>query len=399
MRILTNWRRLFKNPEKADLEADVREAALELGYSSADEYLHALHQMYRSGHIHVPKQQQNRTKSVQRPRVALRRKKGKIYRGDSAQLMNDMLEPESVDLIVTSPPFGLVKKKPYGNEDADEYLDWFDRFAPGFQRVLKEQGSLVIDIGGAYQKGRPARSLYHFELVVRLCRAFGFYLAQEFYWWNPSRLPLPAEWVNVRRIRVRDSVNVVWWLSKTPYPRANNRRILQPYSDRMRKLHERGTYNSGIRPGGQDISEEGFLAEHGGSIPHNLIALANTESKTAYQKYCRDNDIVAHPARFPSGLPAFFIRFLTDRDDLVLDPFAGSCVTGEVAEQMGRRWICCELEDEYVKGAKGRFSSNGNPARIESARTKPYDAYPPTLSVVPEEESPLPLDGGRHRPT
>ena len=120
---------------------------------------------------------------------------------------------------MTSPPFGLVRKKDYGNVDADEYVDWFKPFAKAFHRVLKDSGSLVIDIGGAWNKGYPTRSLYHFKLLIMLCEEFGFHLAQEFYWWNPSRLPTPAEWVTVRRVRVKDAVNTVWWLSKTPWPK------------------------------------------------------------------------------------------------------------------------------------------------------------------------------------
>jgi SAM-dependent methyltransferase len=98
---------------------------------------------------------------------------------------------QSVDLIVTSPPFGLVRKKDYGNVESHEYLEWFKPFGKEFVRVLKPAGSLVIDIGGAWIPGQPTRSLYHFELAIMLCRELGFYLAQEFFWWNPSKLPTP----------------------------------------------------------------------------------------------------------------------------------------------------------------------------------------------------------------
>ena len=104
---------------------------------------------------------------------------------------------------MTSPPFGLVRKKDYGNVDADEYVDWFRPFAAAFHRVMKGDASLVIDIGGAWNKGYPTRNLYHFKLLIMLCEEVGFHLAQDFYWWNPSKLPTPAEWVTVRRIRVK----------------------------------------------------------------------------------------------------------------------------------------------------------------------------------------------------
>jgi site-specific DNA-methyltransferase (cytosine-N4-specific) len=379
--------------------AEMRDAARKLGYADAREYLLALHELNRTGQIHVPSKKLDIAPGASPPREVVRRPLGTLYQGDSSTLMLRTLEQDSVDLIMTSPPFGLIKKKAYGNEDADNYVDWFEKFARGFHRVLKDSGSLVIDIGGAWKKGLPVRSLYHYELLIRLCRGYGFHLAQEFYWWNPAKLPLPAEWVNVRRIRVKDSVNCVWWLSKSPYPRASNKRVLQPYSDSMHELFERGSYNTDTRSGGHTPGKESFLAEHGGSIPHNLIALANTESTGTYQQYCAENDIEVHPARFPAALPAFFIRMLTDVGDTVLDPFAGSCVTGEVAEQMGRRWICCELDSEYVAGARGRFNGerDTSPRTYQPSRTEPYKAYPPCLSILREEDSPLPRDGGHNR--
>lgn len=173
------------------------------------------------------------------PEAAHRTDLGRIHRGDSLDVLPS-LSDGSVNLIMTSPPFGLVRKKDYGNADADVYLDWFKPFATEFHRVLADDGSLVIDIGGAWIPAQPTRSLYHFELLIMLCKQFGFHLAQEFYWWNPSKLPTPAEWVNIRRIRVKDAINCVWWLSKTPWPKASNRRVLAPYSASMVGLLKNG---------------------------------------------------------------------------------------------------------------------------------------------------------------
>lgn len=323
--------------------------------------------------------------------------RGEIYRGDSLDLLRK-LEDSSVDLILTSPPFALVDKKEYGNEPADEYIDWFRPFAKEFHRVLKPRGSVVIDLGGSWEKGQPTRSLYHFEFLLDLVKNQGFHLCQEFYWYNPAKLPTPAEWVTIRRIRVKDAVNCVWWLSPTPYPEANNRRVLQPYKDSMEKLFEDG-YTEGPRPSGHNISDE-FDNRNGGAIPPNLIALANTGSKGPYLSYCDENDIEPHPARFPKPLPGFFIRMLTDQEDLVLDPFAGSCVTGEVAEVMDRRWKCCEIHDEYIQGGIGRFeglSEDASTPHAESTREKPYLLSPPVLSQIEEEDAPLPPHGGEEK--
>lgn len=277
---------------------------------------------------------------------------GKIFNGDSHLFVSELRE-NSVDLIVTSPPFGLVRAKEYGNVPADKYLDWLRPYAAHFHRILKESGSLVIDIGGVWNKGEPTRHLYHFELLIMLCREYAFHLAQDFYWWNPAKLPTPAEWVTVRRIRVKDAVNKVWWLSKTPWPKACNKRVLQPYSDSMRDLLKNG-YEPNLRPSGHDISDR-FSTDNGAAIPPNLLAIANTESSTPYLRYCREKGLKPHPARFPLELPEFFIRMLTDEGDSVLDPFAGSCATGEICERLKRNWTCVELRTDYVESALGRF--------------------------------------------
>ena len=226
-------------------------------------------------------------------------------------------------------------------------------FVGDIHRILKPSGSFVLDLGGAYMPGFPVRSVYQFELLVRLVKEAGFYLAQEFYHYNPARLPAPAEWVNVRRIRVKDSVNVVWWLSKTQNPKANNRNVLKPYSDSMRSLLKNG-YTPKLRPSGHDISDK-FGRDNGGAIPPNLLEIANTDSNSSYQKMCREAGLKVHPARFPPAFAEFFIKFLTEKNDCVFDLFAGSNTTGFVAETLERRWIACELSEEYLKGSIFRF--------------------------------------------
>lgn len=277
---------------------------------------------------------------------------GAAYLGDALALTG-LLADESVDLILTSPPFALTRKKEYGNASADEYVDWFLGFAAEFRRVLKARGSFILDLGGAYLPGAPVRSIYQYELLVRLCREAGFFLAQEFFHYNPSRLPSPAEWVTVRRVRVRDSVNVVWWLSRDRDPKADNRKVLQAYSESMEALFRNG-YKPKLRPSGHDISVN-FARRNAGSIPPNLLTLANTESNSAYLRRCRKAGLHPHPARFPAQFPEFFIRFLTDPGDLVLDPFAGSNTTGFVAETLNRRWLAFELHEGYLRGSILRF--------------------------------------------
>lgn len=382
---ITNVR--LTTEERAELES----ASRRKGFPSIGEYIRFLHNAAEHAEDSATGTLRS-TRDFEVPRQFSRTDLGKIFHGDSLGLMHNSLEAESVDLIMTSPPFGLLRKKSYGNENADRYLKWFRPFAEGFRRVLKKSGSLVIDIGGSWKVGTPTRSLYHFDLLIMLCREFGFHLCQEHYWWNPAKLPAPAEWVNVRRVRVKDAVNCIWWLSPSPWPKANNRRVLAPYSDSMLDLLGNG-YEGKLRPSGHDISEK-FRRNNGGSVPSNLLALANTESNGRYQDYCREKGLPIHPARYPAILPEYFIRLLTDPGDVVLDPFAGSCVTGEAAQYTKRRWICCEISESYLRGALARFQEQSE----RKSKQVAYQISPPCAVPVDEQEIVLPEDGGQRRP-
>jgi site-specific DNA-methyltransferase (cytosine-N4-specific) len=369
--------------------------AAHLGHKNVSEYLRALHLDMKESMSGSDAAETNIEADY--PKKLIRpfhkTKHGEMMWGDSRAWLLNVAKPESVDLIMTSPPFGLVRKKSYGNEDADDYCAWFRPFAEGFKRVLTDKGSLVIDIGGAWIPGQPTRSLYHFKLLIMLVEEFGFHLCQEHYWWNPSKLPSPAEWVNIRRVRVKDAVNCVWWLSKSPFPKASNRRVLQAYSDSMKDLLKNG-YVAKLRPSGHDISTK-FSKNNGGSVPPNLLAVANTESNGRYQDYCRAKNLPIHPARFPAALPEYFIRMLTDSDDLVLDPFAGSCVTGAVAEALCRRWVCCELSEEYLQGSLSRFTPHVQP--LPNGKDVIYEISPPCPMPI-DINHVLPADGGEARP-
>lgn len=280
---------------------------------------------------------------------------GKALVGDSEELLKG-LPDESVDLVLTSPPFALQRKKEYGNVDQNEYVDWLSSFAPEIMRVLQETGSFVLDLGGAYRKGRPVRSLYNYRVLIRFCDQFGFRLAEEFFWFNPAKLPSPIEWVNKRKIRAKDAVNTVWWFSKGDFPKADVKKVLAPYSDRMKKLIENPAsfYKPKVRPSGHDIGAK-FGKINGGAIPSNLLQIANTESNSQYLRFCKEAGTKGHPARFPEKLPTFFIKFLTEPGDVVLDLFAGSNTCGHAAEELGREWLAFELSQKYLAASVFRF--------------------------------------------
>lgn len=276
---------------------------------------------------------------------------GATYAGDAGVLLGELAD-KSVDLVLTSPPYALHFKKEYGNANQDDYLEWFKPFARQVSRVLKPTGSFVLNIGGSWNPGMPTRSLYQFRLLLMLCDELGFHLAQECFWFNPAKLPAPAEWVNVRRIRIKDSVEYIFWLSTTPEPKADNRNVLVEYSPDMKRLLKKG-YKAKKRPSGHTITNK--FKDRGGAIPANVLERGNNESNSEYIRACREHGLKPHPARFPAALPEFFIDFLTDPGDLVVDPFAGSNSTGAAAERMRRRWLAFELEPRYVDGSRLRF--------------------------------------------
>ena len=272
-----------------------------------------------------------------------------------------------VNLIVTSPPFPLVRKKRYGNESGERYIAWLERLARPLADLLTDDGSIVIEIGNAWEEGAPIMSTLPLEALLAFKRAAGLNLCQHVICHNPARLPSPAAWVNLKRARLKDSFTHVWWMSKADFPKADNRRVLNPYSKDMKQLLKRQSYNAGVRPSGHVISEKGFLTDHGGAIapnvldltgehyPDALLKFTGTKWDADYRSYCKEKGLPSHPARMQSSLSAFFIQFLTDGNDLVLDPFGGSNTTGSVAEELGRRWISVEAEKAYVEGSQGRF--------------------------------------------
>lgn len=287
---------------------------------------------------------------------------GAAYVADSRELLA-ALPAGSIDLVVTSPPYALHFKKAYGNASKQDYVDWFLPFARQIYRALRPDGSFVLNIGGSFNPGEPTRSLYHFKLLIALVEQVGFHLAQECFWYNPAKLPAPAEWVTVRRQRIKDSVEYVWWLSRTPWPEADNTRVLVPYSPDMQRLIKRG-YVAKKRPSGHNITHK-FQADRGGAIPPNLISRGNNESNSEYIAACKAAGHKIHPARFPAALPEFFIKLCTEPGQLVVDPFAGSNMTGYVAEGLGRRWVASEISEEYVKESALRFNQRreGNDTR------------------------------------
>lgn len=281
-----------------------------------------------------------------------------------------------VNLILTSPPFPLVRKKRYGNETGEAYLAWLEALAKPLSELLAPDGSIVIEVGNAWEPGSPVMSTLPLEALLAFKRSAGLHLCQHVICHNPARLPSPAAWVNIKRVRLKDSFTHVWWMSRTENPKADNRRVLTPYKPDMKKLLKNQSYNAGTRPSGHVISEKGFLTDHGGSIspnviemganavPESLLKYTGTAWDAKYRQYCKDMKLEAHPARMQASLSAFFVKFLTEEGDTVLDPFGGSNTTGAVAEELGRNWVAVEAEKKYIEGSRGRFEQFRKLAKV-----------------------------------
>ena len=303
---------------------------------------------------------------------------GKYLIGDFKKVYNKKTIQSikgKVQLIFTSPPFPLNQKKKYGNLNGEEYKEWFTSLAEMFSELLTDNGSIVIELGNAWEPGRPVQSLLPVESILGFLNnpKAELRLCQNFVCYNPARLPSPAQWVTVNRIRVNDSYTNIWWMAKTDYPKSDNTKILRPYSKSMKKLLKDKKYNAGLRPSEHNISETSFFNNNGGSImpnvievgsfdevkerrlPHNILRIANTRSGDFFTRECKKRGIQLHPARMPIELASFFIEFLTEPGDLVLDPFAGSNTTGYCAERLGRKWVSVEKNKEYGVQSRVRF--------------------------------------------
>jgi hypothetical protein len=292
-----------------------------------------------------------------KPELAYATERGQSYHGTIESFLDSaegLALRHRVQLVFTSPPFPLNRKKRYGNLIGDEYLEWLADLAPRFRDLLTPDGSIVLEVGNSWNPGEPTMSTLALKALLAFMEKGDLHLCQQFVCHNPARLPTPAQWVNIERIRVKDSFTNVWWFAATPRPSACNKRVLQEYSDAMRSLLRRGAYNAGTRPSQHKIGEKSFLTDNGGAIPSNVLTFSNTNNKEDYLQFCKKIGLEPHPARMPSGLAEFFIKFLTNPRNLVFDPFGGSNTTGAADEELKRRWVSVEAVSNAPPTRAGR---------------------------------------------
>jgi site-specific DNA-methyltransferase (cytosine-N4-specific) len=292
------------------------------------------------------------------PQLAYKTDLGSAYQSSIEDFLESRFAKElrgKVQLVFTSPPFPLASPKSYGNHNGTTYIEWMIRIVESLKPLLKPTGSIVIEIGNAWDKGSPTMSTVPLETLIRIGSETGLHICQQFICNNPNRLPSPVVYVNKERIRVKDSFTHVWWYGKKERPYANNRSVLREYSPAMKRLLKTQTYNHGLRPSEHQIGETSFLKDNGGSIPSSVLEFGGSSVDKHYREWCIQNDLKQHPAKMAEALADFFIQFLTRKGDLVLDPFGGSNTTGSSAQKLNRNWVSIEKNHSYLRGSIGRF--------------------------------------------
>jgi site-specific DNA-methyltransferase (cytosine-N4-specific) len=268
---------------------------------------------------------------------------------------------QPVALCLTSPPYPLAKARGYSNPSEAEYVDFLCTAIEPIVRHLQPGGSIVLNLSNdIFQTGTPARSLYKERLVLALADRLGLHKMDEIPWVNKSKAPSPVQWASIKRVQLNVAWETVLWFTNDPLRvRSDNRRVLEPHSERHLKL-----LASGGEQRDREFSDGAYRLRAGksfsnptaGKIPRNVLEMGHRcASQTEYKKMARAAGLPAHGAPFPLALAEFFIRFLTTEGELVAEPFGGSLTVPVAAEKLGRHWVATDVIWEYLAGGGKRI--------------------------------------------
>ena len=267
---------------------------------------------------------------------------------------------EPITLCISSPPYPLRKARAYGGPDERQYVDFICEALKPIVRNLVAGGSIVVSLSGdVFEPKKPSRSLYLERLVLALNDRLGLALMDRIPWVNYSKPPAPTYWACVNRVQLTTAYEPLYWFTNDPdRARSDNRRVLEAHTARHQRLMAVGgegrlaTYGDGANR----IRPDSFGRVTTGRIPRNVIERGHACGDTrAYRRHAQALGLPIHGAMQPTSIPDFFIRLLTQPDDLVVDPFGGTVKTGLAAERLGRRWLVTEWMLEYLRGAAELF--------------------------------------------
>ena len=267
----------------------------------------------------------------------------KILLGDSREVLK-IIDNNTIDLIVTSPPYADRRKNTYGGIDPEKYVEWFLPVSEQLLRVLKPTGTFILNI--KEKAGDGERNTYVLDLILSL-RKQGWLWTEEFIWHKKNCYP--GKWPN----RFRDAWERVLQFNKTRNFDMYQEAVMIPIGDwangRLKNLSKTDKIRDNSKSGsgfGKNVSN---WLQRSMVYPTNVLQFATV---------CNNKN---HSAAFPEELPEWFIRLFTQTNDLVLDPFLGSGTTCEVAQRMERNSIGIEIMPEYIEMAKTKVAQKESP--------------------------------------
>lgn len=268
---------------------------------------------------------------------------------------------EAISLCVTSPPYPLRTPRAYGDFQRDsEYVDFVCSSLEPIVKHLQPGGSIVLNLSNdIFESKLPSRSLYLERLTIALCDRLGLHLMDRVPWVNYSKPPGPTYWACVNRVQLSAAYEPVLWFTNDPAKVcADNRRVLEPHTERHRRLMASGgaRRTAVYGDGAYRLRQDSFGRQTPGKIPRNVIERGHVCSDTkVYREYAKSMGLPIHGAMQPTFISDFWIRFLTEPGDLVVDPFGGTVRAGLAANRLLRRWLVTEWILQFLQGASHLF--------------------------------------------
>lgn len=271
----------------------------------------------------------------------------RVYCGDCLDVLAQ-LPDNSIDLIVTSPPYADNRKQTYGGIHPDEYVNWFLPRSEQFLRVLKGTGTFILNIKEKVENGE--RHTYVIELILEM-RKQGWLWTEEFIWHKKNSYP--GKWPN----RFRDSWERCLQFNKNRKFNMYQEEVMVPVGDWARTRLKKLSDTDKVRD--ESKVESGFGKNISNWVGREMVYPTNVLHLSTE---CSNRD---HSAVFPKALPEWFIKLFTQPGDIVLDPFSGSGTTLITAKEMGRHYIGIEIMEEYCELAKDNLAKADEKVKYE----------------------------------